>query len=64
MIFICLTPSPKGEHLKIIELDSPTLWGLGGQWTFWSGLITSNSKKFQINLFQNLIFIRNLFSII
>ena len=23
MIFICLTPNPKGEHLKIIELGSP-----------------------------------------
>ena len=27
MIFICLTPNPKGEHLKIIELASPTFWG-------------------------------------
>jgi hypothetical protein len=25
MIFICLTPNPKGEHLKIIELGSPPL---------------------------------------
>ena len=33
MIFICLTPNPKGEHLKIIELGSP-LWRFGGQWTF------------------------------
>ena len=23
MISICLTPNPKGEHLKIIELGSP-----------------------------------------
>ena len=29
MIFICLTPNPKGEHLKIIELGSPPK--LGGQ---------------------------------
>ena len=28
MIFICLTPNPKGEHLKIIELGSP-FGGLG-----------------------------------
>jgi len=33
MIFICLTPNPKGEHLKFIELGS-LLWGFGGQWTF------------------------------
>ena len=26
MIFICLTPNPKGEHLKITELGSPP-WG-------------------------------------
>jgi hypothetical protein len=25
MIFICLTPNPKGEHLKIIELGSSPL---------------------------------------
>jgi hypothetical protein len=23
MIFICLTPNPKGEQMKIIELGSP-----------------------------------------
>ena len=34
MIFICLTPNPKGEHLKIIELRSPPLWGIGGQRLF------------------------------
>jgi hypothetical protein len=36
IIFICLTPNPKGEHLKIIELGS--LWGIGGQRTCRSGL--------------------------
>ena len=32
MIFICLTPNPPsgGEHLKIIELGSSPLGGLGG----------------------------------
>ena len=29
MIFICLTPNPKGEHLKIIELGSPPRGFLG-----------------------------------
>jgi hypothetical protein len=29
MIFICLTPNPKGEHLKIIELGSPPFGGYG-----------------------------------
>jgi hypothetical protein len=29
MIFICLTPNPKGEHLKIIELRSPPFGGKG-----------------------------------
>lgn len=23
MIFICLTPNPKGEYLKIIEFEAP-----------------------------------------
>jgi hypothetical protein len=27
LIFICLTPNPKGEHLKIIELGSPPFGG-------------------------------------
>jgi len=29
MIFICLTPNPKGEHLKIIELGSSPFGGSG-----------------------------------
>jgi hypothetical protein len=29
MIFICLTPNPKGEHLEIIELDSSPFGGKG-----------------------------------
>ena len=37
MIFICLTPSPKGEHLKIIELGGPPLGARGSmdfsEWT-------------------------------
>ena len=27
MIFICMTPDPKGERLKIIELGSPPFGG-------------------------------------
>ena len=27
VIFICLTPNPKGEHLKIIEFGSPPFGG-------------------------------------
>ena len=27
MIFICLTPNPKGEQMKIIELESPPFGG-------------------------------------
>ena len=34
MISICLTPNPKGEHLKIIELGSPPSGDLGGQILF------------------------------
>jgi len=34
IIFICLTPDPKGGHLKIIELGSPLLGDLGGQLLF------------------------------
>jgi hypothetical protein len=49
MIFSCLTPNPKGEHLKIIELRSPPL-GIGGQRTFRSGLKVYLKKQ------KNLIF--------
>ncbi len=38
MIFICLTPGPEGEHLKIIELESPPLGAGGGGLTFRSRL--------------------------
>jgi len=31
MIFSCLTPNPKGEHLKIIELRSPPLGARGSE---------------------------------
>jgi hypothetical protein len=33
MIFICLTPNPKGEHLKIIELGRPP-FGVRGSKNF------------------------------
>ncbi len=38
MIFICLTPGPEGEHLKIIELESPPLGAGGGGLIFRSRL--------------------------
>jgi len=31
MIFICLTPNTKGEHLKIIELGNPSFGGRGSK---------------------------------
>ena len=34
MIFTCLTLIPKGEHLKIIELESPPSGEIGGQLLF------------------------------
>jgi hypothetical protein len=50
MIFSCLTPNPKGEHLKIIELESHKERGLGSQRTFRSGLKVYLKKQ------KNLIF--------
>jgi hypothetical protein len=37
MIFRCLTPNPKGEHLKIIELGSPPFGGKGVKGIFGAG---------------------------
>jgi hypothetical protein len=44
MIFICLTPNPKGEHLKFIELGSPPL-GDRGQGLFGADSITKTTNK-------------------
>ena len=41
MIFTCLTPNPKGEHLKIIELENP-LGKVGGQLLFGADSIFTN----------------------
>jgi hypothetical protein len=41
IIFICLTPNPKGEHLKIIELEIPPL---GARWSNEFSLQTQYSR--------------------
>ncbi len=48
MIFICLTPNPKGEHLKFIELGSSPL-GDRGQGLFGADSIL-NSYDFKHQL--------------
>jgi hypothetical protein len=43
MIFICLTPVPKGEHLKIIELGSLPFLGMGVKdFSEWTQCLISN----------------------
>jgi len=52
MIFICLTPNPKGEHLKIIEFGSPPL-GVRGSKDF------SECTQFDIsNLLTNRLLLK------
>jgi hypothetical protein len=61
IIFICLTPDPKGGHLKIIELGSPLLGDLGGQLLFgvWSLLklqaFFAKKIRFLVNVIRNLL---------
>ncbi len=58
MIFICLTPDPEGEHLKIIELQSPPL-GAGGWFAFRSRLKVYFGENDKVNgrpLFEETVF--------